>query len=149
MQKDAELHAEDDKKRRELVETKNQADALIHATEKSLKDLDDKVDSETKANVETEIENVKKALEGDDIDTIKAAVEALTAASHKLAETSGRTIALSSNSDWEPEQERSGQENCGNRRDGACSPSTRPRSLWNRCLGMEISGNRPSASAVV
>lgn len=86
MQKDAELHAEDDKKRRELVETKNQADALIHATEKSLKDLDDKVDSETKANVETEIENVKKALEGDDIDTIKAAVEALTAASHKLAE---------------------------------------------------------------
>ncbi len=86
MQKDAELHAEDDKKRRELVEAKNQADALIHATEKSLKELDDKVDSETKANVETEIENVKKALEGDDIDTIKAAVEALTAASHKLAE---------------------------------------------------------------
>jgi len=86
MQKDAELHAEEDKKRRELVETKNQADAMIHATEKSLKELGDKVDSETKANVETEIENVKKALEGEDIDTIKAAVEALTTASHKLAE---------------------------------------------------------------
>lgn len=86
MQKDAELHAEEDKKRRELVESKNQADAMIHATEKSLKELGDKVDSETKANVETEIENVKKALEGEDIDTIKAAVEALTAASHKLAE---------------------------------------------------------------
>lgn len=86
MQKDAELHAEEDKKRRELVETKNQADALIHATEKSLKDLGDKVDAETKGNVETEVENLKKALEGDDVDAIKTAVDALTAASHKLAE---------------------------------------------------------------
>ena len=86
MQKDAELHAEDDKKRRELAETKNQADALIHATEKSLKDLGDKVDSETKANVETEIENVKNVLKGDDVEAIKTAVDALTAASHKLAE---------------------------------------------------------------
>ena len=86
MQKDAELHAEEDKKRRELVETKNQADALIHATEKSLKELGDKVDAETKGNVEAEIENVKKALEGEDIDAIKTAVDALTAASHKLAE---------------------------------------------------------------
>jgi molecular chaperone DnaK len=86
MQKDAELHAEEDKNRRELVETKNQADALIHATEKSLKELGDKVDAETKGNVETEIENLKKTLEGDDIDAIKTAVDALTAASHKLAE---------------------------------------------------------------
>jgi len=86
MQKDAELHAEEDKKRRELVETKNQADALVHSTEKSLKDLGDKVDEETKTKVETEVENVKKALETDDVDTIKTAVEALTAASHKLAE---------------------------------------------------------------
>ena len=86
MQKDAELHAEEDKKRRELVETKNQADALVHSTEKSLKELGDKVDAETRTNVENEVENVKKALEGDDIDTIKTAVEALTAASHKLAE---------------------------------------------------------------
>jgi molecular chaperone DnaK len=86
MQKDAELHAEDDKHRREVVETKNQADALIHATEKSLKDLDDKVDAETKGNVETEIENVKNVLKGDDLEAIKTAVDALTAASHKLAE---------------------------------------------------------------
>jgi molecular chaperone DnaK len=86
MQKDAELHAEEDKKRRELVETKNQADALVHSTQKSLKELGDKVDTETRTNVENEVENVKKALEGDDIDTIKTAVEALTAASHKLAE---------------------------------------------------------------
>jgi len=86
MQKDAELHAEEDKHRREVVETKNQADALIHATEKSLKELDDKVDAETKGNVETEIENVKNVLKGDDLEAIKTAVDALTAASHKLAE---------------------------------------------------------------
>ncbi len=86
MTRDAELHAEEDKKRKELVETKNQADALIHATEKSLKDLGDKVDAETKSNVEKEIENVKEALKTDDTATIKAAIEALTNASHKLAE---------------------------------------------------------------
>ena len=86
MKKDAELHADEDKKRKELVEARNQADALAHATQKSLKELGDKVDAETKANVEKEIENVKKALEGDDVNAIKSATEALTAASHKLAE---------------------------------------------------------------
>ncbi|MCI5120792.1 MAG: molecular chaperone DnaK, partial [Candidatus Electrothrix sp. AUS4] len=61
-------------------------DSMIHMTEKSLKELGDKVDAETKANVEREIENLKKALEGDDLEAIKAATEALTQASHKLAE---------------------------------------------------------------
>jgi molecular chaperone DnaK len=86
MTKDAEVHAEEDKKRKELVETRNQADALVHATQKSLDDLGDKVDAETKSNVENEIENVKKVLESNDVDKIKAAVEALNTASHKLAE---------------------------------------------------------------
>ncbi len=86
MTQDAELHAEEDKRRKELIETKNSADALVHATEKSLKDLGDKVDEETKANVQTEIDNVNKVKDGDDVDVIKAAVEALTQASHKLAE---------------------------------------------------------------
>jgi len=86
MTKDAELHAEEDKRRKELVETRNSADALVHATEKSLKDLGDKVDAETKANVEREIESVKKVKDSDDIDAIKKAIEALTQASHKLAE---------------------------------------------------------------
>ena len=86
MQRDAEAHAEDDKKRKEAVETKNQADSLVYATEKSLKDLGDKVDAETKGNVEREIENVKKVMEGDDTEALKAAVETLTTASHKLAE---------------------------------------------------------------
>ncbi|WP_456386115.1 molecular chaperone DnaK [Desulfolithobacter sp.] len=86
MKKDAELHAEEDKKRRALVEAKNNGDSLIHMTQKSLGELGDKVDAETKANVEREIENLKKALEGDDIDAIKKGTDALTQASHKLAE---------------------------------------------------------------
>lgn len=86
MTKDAELHAEEDKKRKELVEARNSADALVHATEKSLKELGDKVDEETRKNVEKEIENVKSVIEGDDTAAIKAAIEALTTASHKLAE---------------------------------------------------------------
>jgi molecular chaperone DnaK len=86
MKQDAEEHAEEDKKRKELVEARNNADGLMHASEKSLKDLGDKVDAETKGNVEKEIENVKKAVEGDDTDAINAAIEELTKASHKLAE---------------------------------------------------------------
>ena len=76
MKKDAELHAEEDKRRKEMVEAKNNADSMIHMTEKTLGELGDKVDAETKGNVEREIENTKKALESDDLDTIKAASEA-------------------------------------------------------------------------
>ncbi|HHL34901.1 MAG TPA: molecular chaperone DnaK [Desulfobulbaceae bacterium] len=86
MQKDAELHAEEDRKRKELVEAKNNGDSMIHMTQKSLTELGDKVDAETKANVEREIEGLKKALEGDDVEAIKSATEKLTQASHKLAE---------------------------------------------------------------
>jgi len=86
MTKDAELHADEDKKRKELVEARNQADALVHATQKSLDDLGDKVDAETRSNVEKEIENVKSVLDSDDIVKINAAIEALNNASHKLAE---------------------------------------------------------------
>ena len=84
--KDAELHAEDDKKKRELVDARNTADALIYSTEKSIKDLGDKVDSETKSKVETAIEPLKKAMQGEDAAEIKRLSEELTQASHKLAE---------------------------------------------------------------
>ncbi len=84
--KDAELHAEDDKKKRELVEARNTADALIYSTEKSIKDLGDKVDAGTKSKVEVAIEPLKKAMEGDDAEEIKRLSEELTQASHKLAE---------------------------------------------------------------
>ncbi len=86
MKKDAEIHAEEDKKRKELVEAKNNADSMIHMTTKTLTELGDKVDAATKANVEQEIENLKKALETDDTQAIKTATDTLTQASHKLAE---------------------------------------------------------------
>ncbi len=86
MTEDAESHADEDKKRKALIEAKNQADSMIYATEKSLKDVGDKVDAETKKKVEDAIEKVKKSMTGDDADVIKADVEALTQASHKLAE---------------------------------------------------------------
>lgn len=84
--KDAELHAEEDKKKKELVEARNSADALIYSTEKSIKDLGDKVDAETKGKVEAAIEPLKKAMEGDDVSEIKRLSEELMQASHKLAE---------------------------------------------------------------
>jgi molecular chaperone DnaK len=87
MQQDAELHAEEDKKNKEVVETKNQADSLVYATEKSLRDLGDKVDAETKSKVEQEIESLKKIIEkGDNVDEMKKGIDSLTQASHKLAE---------------------------------------------------------------
>lgn len=84
--KDAELHAEDDKTTRELVEAKNNADSLIYSTEKSMADLGDKVDSETKSKVEDISTQLKKAMEGDDKDEIKRLSDELMQTSHKLAE---------------------------------------------------------------
>jgi molecular chaperone DnaK len=84
--KDAELHAEEDRKRRELVEVRNTADAMIYQTEKSLKDLGSKVDSATKSSVENAVANLKKAMEGNDEAEIKRLSDELTQTSHKLAE---------------------------------------------------------------
>jgi molecular chaperone DnaK len=84
--KDAEVHAEDDKKKKELVEARNSADALIYSTEKSIKELGDKVDSETKGKIEEAASALKKAMEGEDTEEIKRLSEELTQVSHKLAE---------------------------------------------------------------
>ncbi|WP_319521163.1 molecular chaperone DnaK [uncultured Desulfosarcina sp.] len=84
--KDAELHADEDKKKRELVEARNHADTLIYTTEKSLKDLGEKVDAETRGNIESASADLKKAMEGDDVEEIKRLSETLTQASHKVAE---------------------------------------------------------------
>ncbi|HKI82215.1 MAG TPA: molecular chaperone DnaK [Pseudodesulfovibrio sp.] len=86
MVKDAEAHADEDKKKQELIETRNQADTLVYTSEKSLRDLGDKVDAALKADIEGKIEEVKKALEADDPDQIKAKSDELAQASHKLAE---------------------------------------------------------------
>jgi len=84
--KDAEMHADEDKRKRELVDARNSADALIYSTEKSLKELDDKVDAATRSSVESAVEALKKAMEGEDVGEIKRRSEELTQSSHKLAE---------------------------------------------------------------
>jgi molecular chaperone DnaK len=84
--RDAELHAEEDKKKKELVEARNSADTLIYSTEKSMKDLGDKVDGATRSQVEAAISPLKKAMEGDDIEQIKRLTDQLMQASHKVAE---------------------------------------------------------------
>ncbi len=86
MVKDAEAHAAEDKKRRELAEARNQLDTLIYTTEKSLKEYGDKVDSGDKQNIEDAIAKAKKAMETNDLSAIKSAQEELTRSSHKLAE---------------------------------------------------------------
>ncbi|MCM3040545.1 molecular chaperone DnaK [Paenibacillus motobuensis] len=78
MMKDAELHAEEDKKRKELVEAKNAADQLIYSVDKTIKELGDKVDAGEKEKADAAKEELKKAVESDDVDTIKAATEKLT-----------------------------------------------------------------------
>lgn len=78
MMKDAELHAEEDKKRRELVEAKNNGDQLIYSVDKTLKELGDKVDASETENANAAKEELKKALESDDLEVIKAASEKLT-----------------------------------------------------------------------
>jgi molecular chaperone DnaK len=84
--KDAELHAEEDRKKKELIEARNHADSLIYSTEKSMKDLGDKVDAGTRAKVEEASAALRKAIEGEDVAEIKRLSEALTQTSHKLAE---------------------------------------------------------------
>jgi molecular chaperone DnaK len=84
--KDAEAHTEEDKKKRELVELKNQADTLIYSTEKNLSEHGDKIDEGEKTNITTAIEALKKSLEETDIEAVKTAMQNLTTASHKLAE---------------------------------------------------------------
>ena len=83
---DAEAHAEEDKKFKELADTKNQGDALVHATEKTLSDLGEKVAQEERAKIETAIAELKEALKGDNKDTIDTKVKALSEVSAPLAQ---------------------------------------------------------------
>ena len=84
--KDAEAHSEEDKKRRETVEIRNQADSLVYGTEKNLHEHGDKIPEEEKTKIQEAIDGMKKAMEGDDVEAIKTAMQTLTTASHKLAE---------------------------------------------------------------
>ena len=84
--KEAESHAADDKKKQDLISARNQADGLIYGTEKSIKDLGDKLDAALKSDIESKLEALKKLIEGEDVEAIKKATEELAQASHKLAE---------------------------------------------------------------
>src|SRR5690606_39941253 len=86
MVRDAESHAEEDRKFEELVTARNQADGMIHATRKTLKDAADKVQADEKANIEAAIVALEAAVKGDDKDDIEAKTKALTDASANLAQ---------------------------------------------------------------
>ena len=84
--KEAEAHAEEDKNKKKLIEVRNQADTLIYTTEKSIRDLGDKLDNVTRGEIENRIETLKKTREGDDAEAIERDMNDLAQASHKLAE---------------------------------------------------------------
>ncbi len=86
MIKDAELHAEEDRKERERVETRNEADNLIYSTEKSLKEFGDKISEADRKKIQDAIEDLRKVLDSKDVSEIKSKMEALKQASYKLAE---------------------------------------------------------------
>jgi molecular chaperone DnaK len=86
MVEDAEKYAEEDRRRREAVETRNQADQLVYQTEKTLKDQGEKLDAALKAEVEEALTGLKEALKGEDTDAVRAGMEALASHSQRLAE---------------------------------------------------------------
>ena len=84
--REAEAHAEEDKRKRELIETRNHADSLVYSTEKTLREMGDKIDQTTKADIEAQIVKVRSAIDGDDKDSIQREMDALMQMSHKVAE---------------------------------------------------------------
>ena len=84
--KEAEAHAEEDRKNKEAIEVRNNADSLVYNTEKTLNDFGDKVSAEERAKVQAELDNVKKTLEGTDVEAIKSATEKLTQEFYKISE---------------------------------------------------------------
>ena len=86
MKEDAEAHADDDKKRRETIDMKNQADQMAYGAEKMLKDQGEKVSADDRSNIESAITALREAIKGDDGEAIKRAMESLEQASHKVAE---------------------------------------------------------------
>ncbi len=86
MVRDAESHADEDKKKRDAIEARNHADSMVYSTEKSLKEFGDKIDAVEKGNIENKIAELKKVMDGEDAEAIKKATDELAQAAHKLAE---------------------------------------------------------------
>jgi molecular chaperone DnaK len=96
MKREAEAHAADDKKRREVIDLKNQGESLAYQTEKSLKDYGDKVSGDVRGQIEGALTNLRDALKSDEGDRIKKAMENLNTVSHKLAEEMYKSTAATS-----------------------------------------------------
>jgi len=84
MKKDAEAHAAEDRKRKEMIEARNQADNTAYAAEKALREFGDKVPAEVKSDIEAKVAEVRSAAQGDDLEKIKSATEALGQAIQKI-----------------------------------------------------------------
>lgn len=95
MVNDAKAHAEEDRKRREMVEERNKLDTLVYSTEKTMTELSDKASPEVKGAVNTALEDAKKALEANDQDKMKSAYAELEKAAHKLSEEAYKRAAAS------------------------------------------------------
>jgi molecular chaperone DnaK len=87
MVRDAESHAEEDRRRREEADVRNNADNLVYSVERSLQDINGKVDADERARIEEALANAKEALAGDDVEEIKRQQEDLLSASHTLSES--------------------------------------------------------------
>ena len=123
---EAEDHAEEDKQEKERVETRNEADALIYSTEKSLKDFGDKISDSDREAINNGIEELKKAIESDDIQQLKEKVEVLKQASYKLAEEVYKNAGAQAETEQQrtaegdasgPESEDSSQDDDGSQKD--------------------------------
>ena len=118
--KDAEAHAAEDKKKKEEIEVKNNAESLVYNSEKTLNDLGDKISGEEKAKVETEIENTKKALETNDTEKIKEATEKLTKVFYDMSEQLYKNANPNGAAGADPNATQAGTDtnNDGNNNDG-------------------------------
>ncbi len=134
MVKDAEKFAAEDSKHKEEVELKNQADTLVYSTEKSLKELGDKISSSDKENIQKKADELKEALKGKDSSRIKAAMEELTKASHKLAEEVYKQTAAKQQG---PGQENTQEQNNDERRSSKADKETKEKKKGDDVIDAE------------
>ena len=112
--KDAEAHAEEDKKKKEEIEVRNNAESLVYNSEKTLGELGDKISGEEKAKIETEIEATKKALEGNNTEEIKQATEKLTKVFYEMSEQLYKNANPNAGAEGAAEEAANGSETAGN-----------------------------------
>ena len=110
MVKDAEAHADEDKNKRALAEARNNLDSVVYMTEKNLKEYGDKIDSSEKTDIDNALQDARKALDSDDLDTIKSATDRLTQVSHKLAEAMYAKATQSAQEQPDAKETETGQE---------------------------------------